>query len=74
VSHVLAVGGGGFRHDERWQRRPGPPVEHAVRLSGKEGAPGSAAARSPGRWCCGGCTGSTRVAPHGETRVEARRL
>jgi peptidase E len=31
---VLAIGGGGFVQDERWQSRPGPLVEHALSLSG----------------------------------------
>ncbi len=36
MSHVLAVGGGGFVTDERWVARPGPLVEHALSLTGKQ--------------------------------------
>ncbi len=38
MSHVLAIGGGGFRFDERWQLRPGPLVEHVLALTGKDDA------------------------------------
>ena len=38
MSHVLAIGGGGVRYDERWVARPGPLVEHALRLTGKDDA------------------------------------
>jgi len=36
MSHILAMGGGGFRLDERWVSRPGPLVEHALSLTGSE--------------------------------------
>lgn len=35
MSHVLAIGGGGFVTTDRWTRRPGPLVEHALSLTGK---------------------------------------
>lgn len=35
TSHVLAIGGGAFVQDERYQLRPGPLVEHALSLTGK---------------------------------------
>ena len=38
MSHVLAIGGGGFRWTERYGREPGPLVEHALSLTGKQDA------------------------------------
>ncbi len=36
MSDVVAIGGGAFRTDARWQRRPGPLVEHALSLTATE--------------------------------------
>lgn len=36
MSHVVAIGGGGFRLDQRWQRRPGPLVDYALSLTGSQ--------------------------------------
>ena len=33
---ILAIGGGGFVSDERYGARPGPLVQHALSLTGKE--------------------------------------
>jgi peptidase E len=34
--NILAIGGGGFQPTERYGARPGPLVEHALALTGKE--------------------------------------
>jgi peptidase E len=34
--NILAIGGGGFQPTERYGARPGPLVEHALSLTGKE--------------------------------------
>lgn len=36
TSHVLAIGGGGFRLTERYGAEPGPLVRHALSLTGRE--------------------------------------
>ena len=35
TTHVLACGGGGLQHDERWRLRPSPLMEHALALTGR---------------------------------------
>jgi peptidase E len=34
--NILAIGGGGFQSTERYAARPGPLIEHALSLTGKE--------------------------------------
>ena len=36
MSQVLAIGGGGFTQTARYALQPGPLVEHALSLSGKD--------------------------------------
>lgn len=36
MSHVLAIGGGGFTQTARYGLQPGPLVEHALSLTGKD--------------------------------------
>jgi peptidase E len=68
---ILAIGGGGFRGDERGRMRPGPLVEHALDLTGAQAPRVCALFTATG-------DGSDRIAPWysvwAETDVRASHL